>query len=549
MSLRLRLLIAAGLVALVALVAAEAITYDSLDSYLNGQVESSIEQARPMIEACLDSGFTPNLRMVEDNAPGMFVEERTPSGAVLGSVQARSVSEGGALLPPPKLPALVPGLTLKAPSRKSAPLIDGDEDCGQLTGLRRKTGGSGSRSGRTSSFGTSVKPPLGPYVYFTAGSAGASGPSYRVRASLLSNGNIMFLASPLSATESTLHRLLLVEAAVTGGALIFASLLGWWLVGISMRPLVEVEETAEAIKEGDLGARVPEPRSASTEIGRLTRVLNSMLGRIEAAFAERDRTEDELMRSEERMRQFLSDASHELRTPLAAVSAYAELFERSQRQHPEDLPRLLEGIRVEADRMGRLVSDLLLLASLDEGRPIEQEVVELVGLASEAIETHRALGPDWPVALRADEAVEAIGDPGRLRQVLDNLLANVRAYTSSGTATELTVRYAEDGTEGVERPFRPRRFERFAELVVSDHGPGLGPEGGQRVFERFFRAEESRSRARGGSGLGLSIVQAIVEAHGGSVTASQTEGGGATFTVRLPAATRDPEDYLDQEAD
>jgi two-component system OmpR family sensor kinase len=133
--------------------------------------------------------------------------------------------------------------------------------------------------------------------------------------------------------------------------------------------------------------------------------------------------------------------------------------------------------------------------------------------------------------------------------VLDNLLANVRAYTPAGTATEVTVRYVEDGTKGADQPFRLHQPERLAELAVSDHGPGLGPDGAQRVFERFFRSDESRSRSRGGSGLGLAIVRAIVEAHGGTVTASPTDGGGATFTVRLPAAARDTDDSPDSAAD
>lgn len=346
----------------------------------------------------------------------------------------------------------MPGLRGKSLHLAGEHHLDGDEECGAQPSLGRSGVGSGSGvssgSGVGSSSQGSSRAPEGsnpsllqsaPTVYFTAPASAASGPAYRVRASLLANGGIMFLALPLASTDSTLHRLLLTELAVTAAALIVALLLGWWLVRLSMRPLVEVEETAAAIGEGDLAARVPEPRRSSTEIGRLARVLNSMLGRIETALHERDRTEQELRQSEERMRRFLADAPHELRTPLSAVSAYSELFERGAEEHPEDLPRVLHGIRQETTRMGHLVNDLLLLANLDEGRPVEQASVELVLVALGAIETHRAVGPDWPVTLTASEPVEVIGDAVRLRQVLDNLLANVRAYTPPGTATEVAV--------------------------------------------------------------------------------------------------------------
>jgi two-component system OmpR family sensor kinase len=244
-----------------------------------------------------------------------------------------------------------------------------------------------------------------------------------------------------------------------------------------------------------------------------------MLERIQDAFRQRDRTEAELRRSEERLRRFVADASHELRTPLAAVSAYAELFERGARTQPEDLARVMAGVRSEAARMGLLVEDLLLLARLDEGRPLERQPVELVRVAAEAVDAARMVDASWPAQLVASEPVEVVGDAARLRQVVDNLLANVRAHTPPGTRT--TVRVAREGPQAV--------------VDVSDDGPGLNAEQAERAFERFYRAEVSRSRQHGGAGLGLSIVAAIVAAHGGTVGVSDTEGGGATFTVRLPA--------------
>jgi two-component system OmpR family sensor kinase len=275
------------------------------------------------------------------------------------------------------------------------------------------------------------------------------------------------------------------------------------------------------VATGQLGHRVP-GESSRTEVGRLAGVLNSMLGKIEDAFAARDSTENELRRSEARMRRFVADASHELRTPIAAVSAYAELFDRGANRRPEDLSRVLHGIRAETARMTHLVDDLLLLARMDEGRPLEQDEVELVGLAAEAVEAGAAVGAEWPVALTARHPVEVVGDRARLRQVLDNLLANVRAHTPPGTTTTVSV----------------RKEDRTAVLEVADDGPGFDRDTADRLFERFYRADPSRSRASGGSGLGLSIVAAIVEAHGGTVAARPGDGGGSIFTVRLPIMSR-----------
>src|ERR1700722_16088567 len=243
-----------------------------------------------------------------------------------------------------------------------------------------------------------------------------------------------------------------------------------------------------------------------------------MLGRIESAFADRDATESELRESETRMRQFVADASHELRTPLAAISAYAELFERGASSRAQDLERVMTGIGTEAARMGHLVEDLLLLARLDEGRPLERRPVELVALAGEAAQTARTVAPAWSVTLTARQPVEVTGDGPRLRQVLDNLLSNVRAHTPVGTATEL--RITTDGDAAL--------------ITCADNGPGLDEGSADRVFERFFRADPSRSRQHGGAGLGLSIVDSIVRAHGGTVTALPRAGGGVTFLVRLP---------------
>jgi len=333
------------------------------------------------------------------------------------------------------------------------------------------------------------------------------------------DGSQLIVALPLEDLQATLDRLVAVEVAVALAALSVAAALGWWLVRLGLAPLAEIESTAEAIAAGQLDRRVPGDDSP-TEVGRLAAVLNRMLGRIEAAFAARDATEAELRRSEDRMRRFVADASHELRTPLAAVSAYAELFERGASARPDDLARSMAGIRTEATRMGELVEDLLLLARLDEGRPLRQEPVELVALAAEAVAAARAVGPEWRIELQAAEPVEVSGDASRLRQVLDNLLANVRAHTPPGTSVTVSV----------------RRQGPSVVLDVADRGPGMTHDQAARVFERFYRGDPSRSRQHGGAGLGLSIVAAIVGAHGGKVTAQAEPRDGTTFSVRLPVA-------------
>jgi two-component system OmpR family sensor kinase len=472
-SLRARLLLAVGAVALIALIAADVATYSAFRSFLFHQVDQSLETAHPPLEQALNSGQTLDVGTVARLAPGMFVEVRGPGGENLGAVPA--FERGG---------------------QQVAPALPGHIDVGQ------PSQGPG---------------PGEPATYLTVGSVTQGGPQFRVRASALLGGNQLVLAAPLTDTSGSLHRLVLIELAVTGGALAAAAVLGWWVVRVGLRPLREVERTADAIAEGDLTRRVPEA-PPSTEVGRLARALNAMLERIQDAFRQRDKTEAELRRSEERLRRFVADASHELRTPLAAVSAYAELFERGARTQPEDLARVMAGVRSETARMGLLVEDLLLLARLDEGRPLERRPVELVRVVAEAVDAAQMVDASWPAQLVASEPVDVVGDPARLRQVVDNLLANVRAHTPPGTRT--TVRVAREGSEAV--------------VDVSDDGPGLNAEQAEKAFERFYRAEVSRSRQHGGAGLGLSIVAAIVAAHGGTVGVTDTEGGGATFTIRLP---------------
>ncbi len=342
----------------------------------------------------------------------------------------------------------------------------------------------------------------------------SGGGRYRVRASIepQASNYVLVIAAPLNEVDNTLSRLLLIELLVTGAVLAALAGLGLWVVKIGLRPLEEIGRTADAIAAGDLSQRVARA-DERTEVGRLGLALNAMLGQIETAFKAQEA-------SESRLRRFVSDASHELRTPLAAVRAYAELFARGADRRPEDLSRSMSGISRESERMSVLVDDLLLLARLDEKRPLEREPVELDGIVLDAVETARTVEPDRPFDLTA-EPVLVIGDRGRLRQIVDNLLSNTRAHTPAGSPVRVAV-----GVDG-----------DSAFVEVADTGPGLSADELDRVFERFYRADPSRSRASGGVGLGLSIVAAVAEAHDGSVTATSVLGEGTVLRITLPLAS------------
>jgi two-component system OmpR family sensor kinase len=335
---------------------------------------------------------------------------------------------------------------------------------------------------------------------------------YRARAFALDGGGTLVVAIPLTDVAETLRRLLRIEVVVTVAVLAALGAVAWWLVRLGLRPLERMGETAGAIAAGDLSRRV-EPADPGTEVGRLGIALNQMLDRIEGAFAERRASED-------RLRRFVADASHELRTPLTSVRGYAELFRRGAADDPEALGAAMRRIEEEGARMGVLVDELALLARLDQHRPLEREPVDLAAVARAAVDSARAIEPDRPVEIDAPLPVTVLGDEARLRQVADNLLENARVHTPSGAPVR--VRVAVDGAEAV--------------LEVEDSGPGIPPADAERVFERFYRADPSRSREHGGGGLGLSIVAAVAEAHGGRARVAPGSGGGARFEVRIPVA-------------
>lgn len=338
---------------------------------------------------------------------------------------------------------------------------------------------------------------------------------YRVVAAELRDGGTLVAALPLTDLRETMGDLLRILLVVAALALLALAAAAWWLVRLGLSPLERMGVAAGAIAAGDYSKRV-EPATETTEVGRLGLALNRMLGQIETAFREREQ-------SEERLRAFLSDASHELRTPLASIRGYAELYRIGAARSPEDTAKAMTRIEAEAARMGVLVEDLLTLARMDEERELLREDVDLSALARDAVDAARAAAPDRAITLQAGGPVVVEGDPGRLRQVIDNLVRNALTHTPEGTPVDLRVEGA--GERGT--------------LTVRDRGNGLPPGDPHALFERFWRAEGGRERGRAGAGLGLAIVAGIVDAHGGRVAAEDAPGGGARFTVTLPLSEPD----------
>jgi two-component system OmpR family sensor kinase len=344
---------------------------------------------------------------------------------------------------------------------------------------------------------------------------------YRVAASRGLDGDVLITGLPLEPVEAAVHRLELVAGIVFGAALTLTGVAGALWVRWSLRPLSRVAATATRVSELPLASgevalppRAPEsdPRS---EVGRVAGAFNRMLGHVEDALTKRHA-------SEERLRSFAADASHELRTPVASVRGHAELALLHPGPVPPEVTRALERIAAESSRMGEMVDEMLLLARLDAGRPLERQPVDLTMLVLDAVTDARAAGPDhrWELDL-PEEPVTVTGDKHRLHQVLANLLANARLHTPEGTKVTVTLE-TEDSA---------------ALLHVHDDGPGVPEDVQPGVFERFTRAEHRRraDAPGGGAGLGLSIVAAVAEAHGGSV-GLESKPGSTTFTVRLSTA-------------
>jgi two-component system, OmpR family, sensor kinase len=325
-------------------------------------------------------------------------------------------------------------------------------------------------------------------------------------------GQFLVFAIPLTDVQTTLSQLLGLEAKISLAVVVATALLAFLIIRLGLRPLQRMGAVAADIAAGDLTRRV-EPATDKTEIGRLGLALNAMLSQIEAAFAERTQ-------SNHRLRRFVADASHELRTPLTSIRGYSEMLRRGAAKSRTDSELARRRIEEESIRMTGLVDDMLVLARLDQGRPLEQAPVDLTAIAGDALADAHAVAPQRQISLSANGPVIVSGDDTRLRQVLGNLVRNALVHTPQNSSIEIAVT-----TEN-----------SVGRISVADHGPGLASEDTNRIFEPFYRADPSRSRDSGGSGLGLSIVSAVVSAHGGRVRVTQTDGGGATFEVELPLA-------------
>jgi two-component system OmpR family sensor kinase len=337
----------------------------------------------------------------------------------------------------------------------------------------------------------------------------------------------------MNQVDGTINRMRAISLA-TGLALLgVLAALGWFAVRSGLRPLSRIEETAAAIASGDLSRRVPDLAAAGTEVGRLTAALNVMLVQIETSFAAR-------AESEARMGRFVADAGHELRTPLVGIKGFTDLYRMGALPERQDVDRTMAHIARESERLAGLVEDMLLLARLDERSlrtsgdnnpgdafPLELAPMDLRTLAADALHDVRALDPSRPVELTgpgggAPSSAPAFADEARLRQVVTNLVGNAVAHTPAATPIRIGV-----GTLG-----------EHSVLEVADQGQGLTPEQGRRIFERFYRADGSRSRTTGGgAGLGLAIVRSLVTAHGGQVELLSAPGQGATFRMLLPHLT------------
>jgi two-component system OmpR family sensor kinase len=351
----------------------------------------------------------------------------------------------------------------------------------------------------------------------TVGSVDKSGVQWRAVSVRGPRGRLVTVAYDLSDIQHTVRALVWLQLGIGAAVLVVLGVAGYAVVHRSLRPLVEVEQTAAAIAAGQLDRRVPE-RDSRTEIGRLSSALNGMLAQIQRAVASSESSAEKARTSEDRMRRFITDASHELRTPLTTIRGFAELYRQGAAR---DIEMLMSRIESESRRMGILVDDLLLLARLDAQRPIERHRVDLLALASDAVHDAQAIAPNRKVTLDVLDGPgtpEVLGDEARLRQVLGNLMTNAVQHTPD--TADITVRVGTDGDDAV--------------LEVADEGPGMSHQDALRIFERFYRTDSSRTRTSGGTGLGLSIVDSLVQAHSGSVSVTTAPGRGCRFRVSLP---------------
>jgi two-component system OmpR family sensor kinase len=457
MSLRARLIVAMAVVGVVLVISAVVIT-TTTETHLLGQLDDRLEEVAVREHG---PGPGPGRGPSEDGRfSSFYIAYVDPSGDVHS--EARPVSKEG-YQPDPDLPVA-----------RIADLQPGDQ------------------------------------AFYSVGSAG--GPRYRLLAARpVDGGSAIVVGTQRSDVDDAIGRLITVEVAATIAIVAVLALVTFWVIRLGVRPIKRMTATASGIAAGDLSERVPEA-PPKTEAGELGVALNQMLGRLETAF-------DERARSEQRLRRFVGDASHELRTPVTTIRGYAELYRSGGLADTAELREAMRRTEQEAIRMGSLVDDLLLLARLDQGRPLERVPVHLEQLAEDAVRDARAVDPARPISATVRQPAHVMGDDNRLRQVVANLVRNALVHTPEGTPVDVMV----------------DRVDGRAILQVRDEGPGMSEDVAAQAFERFYRADPSRVRSRGGTGLGLAIVEATVTAHGGDVVLDTAPGHGTTVRIELPA--------------
>ncbi|MGD1053886.1 MAG: HAMP domain-containing sensor histidine kinase [Candidatus Dormibacteria bacterium] len=468
MTLRARLLLALVPLFVLCLVAADAAAYAEQQSFLYGQLQQQAQSGASLVASSVPGGGPGGPSGGVPGGPG------SPPGVVWGEVLSAS------------------GAAVESPQFLGVPIQDQLSATANHPVLPGELASQGGRYLSVAGVGSYSQ-----YLVYVEPAGGGS-------------GDLVVAAVPMDSYDATLGNLLLLELLVGAGVVVLLVLATWLIILRGLRPLARMGDTARAIAGGELGRRVT-PADPTTEVGRLGLALNTMLDQLQAAFGQRAAVE-------QRLRQFLSDASHELRTPLTSMRGYAELVRRNRGMDAAELELALRRIEDEARRMGVLVDDLMLLARLDQGRPLERAPVDLEALVADACADARVGDPARTITAHLEAPLAVIGDDPRLRQVMANLLRNALVHTPAGSPIEVALR--EKGGRAV--------------IEVTDHGPGIPAAARERIFERFHRADPERSRDQGGSGLGLSIVAGVVAAHGGRVGVTDTPGGGATFRVELP---------------
>ncbi len=534
MSLRRRLVAGMLLLLVVAVVVTDVVTLSSLRSYLYGRLDEQNDVAESQAYVYMENVYqravaagdrsvttdpgpwlaqlsVPSATFPDLNGAGLGLTTPAPVSSGVSEPSASDIPRTGRLVSTVLASRISPDIYMEVLSSSGAVLFRrpsgsaAHEDPAPVLPKALRV----ERVPPAAHYGTSHGPYIPDEPNFTTGAVHEQG-AYYLGEALAVPGGVMVTLGAIAPAQQTLASLSRVELLVSLGVVIGMLILALWTVRLGLRPLDDMTDTARAIAGGDLRRRI-RPTDERGEVGRLGAALNGMLGRIDAALAER-------AASEHRLRRFVADASHELRTPLTSIRGYAELLRKGALDDEEGRRRAAERIEHEATRMGVLVDDLLLLARLDQGRPLERAPVDLDVVVRDAVDAARAADPDRSITLTDGGTRFVSGDAGRIRQIVDNLLQNALVHTPQGTPVHVEVT-SRDGNVA---------------LIVADEGPGLGPDQAAHVFDRFYRGEEARGRP--GTGLGLSIVAALADAHGGRARAGSRPGGGAEFVVELPLA-------------